>query len=158
MSPQSETLDAALEREHREIDASLEHFDDGLSLGVWRTEALAAGADALRRHIYLEEEFVFPALRAAGFVAPVFVMLREHGQIWSRLDDLERETAEATDALATRQTYAELAALLEAHNTKEEQILYPRADDSLEPAARDELRAFMQTGRLPDGWVCEGAR
>jgi len=26
--------------------------------------------------------FLFPPLRDAGMVAPVFVMLREHGQMW----------------------------------------------------------------------------
>lgn len=155
---QPETLDAALEREHREIDASLERFDEGLADGEWRTDSLAAGADALRRHIYLEEEFLFPALRAAGFMAPVFVMLREHGDIWARLDDIEEKAASAADVAATRQTYEELAALLESHNAKEEAILYPQADSVMEPAAHEQLSKFMETGRLPDGWVCEGAR
>jgi len=153
----AETLEAALEREHREIDASLELFRDGLDHGEWRTESLTAGADALRRHIYLEEEFLFPALRAAGFMAPVFVMLREHGEIWTRLDDIERAAA-GTDTAAAQQTYRDLAALLEAHNVKEEQILYPQADSALEPAAHEQLSAFLERGQLPDGWVCEGAR
>jgi iron-sulfur cluster repair protein YtfE (RIC family) len=154
----ADTLDAALEHEHREIDASLEQFSEGLNHGEWRTGPLSAGALALRRHIYLEEEFLFPALRAAGFMAPVFVMLREHGQIWTRLDDIERAAVEAADPGAAQQTYRELAALLEAHNVKEEQILYPQADSVLEPAAHQRLSEFLERGQLPDGWVCEGAR
>jgi iron-sulfur cluster repair protein YtfE (RIC family) len=155
---QAQTLEAALEREHRQIDASLEAFSEGLEQGEWRTESLATGARALRRHIYLEEEFLFPPLRAAGFMAPVFVMLREHGEIWTRLDDIEHAATRAADPATAQRSYRELAGLLEAHNVKEEQILYPQADSALEPTAHEQLSTFLERGQLPEGWVCEGAR
>ena len=93
-----ETLTAALEREHQEIDAGLEAFADGLESGELRGADLDRAADALRRHIYLEEEFLFPPLRAAGMVPPVLVMLREHGEIWRTLDALELEVGPGTAA------------------------------------------------------------
>ena len=53
----------------------------------------------LRRHICLEEEFLFPLLCEAGpgLAAPVSGMLREHAQIWGTLDALERELAVGAD-------------------------------------------------------------
>ena len=52
----------------------------------------------------------------------------------------------------------ELAAQLERHNTKEEPILYPQADLVLSAAATVELREFLASGRMPDGWVCQRAQ
>lgn len=76
-----ETLASVLEREHREIDEGIVAYESRLAAGVDEPALLHRAMDALRRHIYLEEEFLFPPLRAVGMVAPVFVMLREHGEI-----------------------------------------------------------------------------
>jgi hypothetical protein len=48
---------------------------------------------------------VFPLLGEAepGLSAPVFVMLREHAQIWATLDALEREPAPGTALALCRQ-------------------------------------------------------
>ena len=69
------SLSDVLEREHHEIEASIEAFLEGLSLGETRVQELTRAVGALRRHIYIEEEFLFPPLRAAGMIPPVFVML-----------------------------------------------------------------------------------
>jgi hypothetical protein len=82
----------------------------------------------------------------------VFVMLREHAQIWGTLDSLERATGSGTGtglALCKRMTVQLLH-----HNLKEEKILYPRADEALPAAAAGRLRAFLGSGELPGGWVC----
>jgi iron-sulfur cluster repair protein YtfE (RIC family) len=146
----TETLAAALEREHREIDETIDAFLDGGS-----TEPLTRAMEALRRHIYLEEEFLFPPLRAAGFVAPIFVMLREHGELWRTMETIERELAEEPAAVAGE--CKALLAQLDKHNAKEEPILYPHADSALGAPASDELRSFLRDGRLPAGWICAGA-
>jgi hypothetical protein len=69
----------ALEREHREVDEGIEAFADGPPAGQRDRKPLIRAIHALRRHIYLEEVFLSPPLRAAGLVAPVLVMLREYG-------------------------------------------------------------------------------
>jgi iron-sulfur cluster repair protein YtfE (RIC family) len=148
---EAETLAVALEREHREIDGGIEAFLDGSADGA---EALSRATRALRRHIYLEEAFLFPPLREAGMVAPIFVMLREHGELWRTMEEIEREEA-GSDAL--RGLCRQLLAQLEKHNSKEEPILYPHADSVLTASAGAELRAFLQTGGMPGGWVCSGA-
>lgn len=145
------TLAAALEREHREIDRGVEAFLDGEE----RVEALAQAFRALRRHIYLEEEFLFPPLRAAGFVAPIFVMLREHGELWRTMETIERELA--GDGSGAAAQCKVLLAQLEKHNSKEEPTLYPHADDVLGAPASAGLRSFLEHGSLPDGWTCAGA-
>ena len=150
----TESLAAALEREHQEIDAGIAAFTAGPPGAGRDREPLARAVHALRRHIYLEEEFLFPLLREAepGLTAPILVMLREHAQLWQTLGALESELDAGTgDGL---RSCRQLAAQLLHHNLKEEKVLYPRADDLLPPAAADRLRVFLASGERPDGWVC----
>jgi regulator of cell morphogenesis and NO signaling len=144
------SLAAALEREHHEIDAGIAAFAAEPS----DRQPLMRAIGALRRHIYLEEEFLFPLLSEAepGLAAPVFVMLREHAQIWATLEALEHELdiGMSTGHGLCRQ----LTVRLLHHNLKEEKILYPRADEALQPATAERLREFLSSSSLPDGWVC----
>jgi hemerythrin-like domain-containing protein len=149
-----ETLAAALEREHHEIDGTIEAY---LEEPGENAESLARALAALRRHIYLEEQFLFPPLRAAGFVAPIFVMLREHGEIWDTMDAMDREIARAGAGAAMSEVCRGLLEQLERHNAKEEAIVYPQADEVLTAPAAAGLRAFLEAGRVPAGWVCSGA-
>lgn len=154
--PAGVTLASALEREHREIDEAIDAFLDAPSADG-RVESLTAAMRALRRHIFLEEELLFPPLRNAGFVAPVAVMLREHGELWRTMESIERELAEAGDESGLPGQCKMLLAQFERHNSKEEPILYPHAESVLGAPASAELRAFLASGRTPDGWVCAGA-
>lgn len=146
-----ETVAAALEREHKEIDDGIAAFAS--EAGAAGTQALARAVHALRRHIYLEEEFLFPLLCEGepGLAAPVMVMLREHGQIWAALDALERETD------GGRTLCRSLTVLLLHHNLKEEKILYPQADELLPAPTAARLREFIASRQLPDGWTCAKA-
>ncbi len=150
------TLTAALEREHHEIDAALEAFAAGEESGQRQPDQLSRAAAALRRHIYLEEEFLFPPLRAGGLMAPVLVMLREHGEIWRTLDELEQEAGASGGT--TTQRCRELLDQLDRHNAKEEPIVYPEGDAKLDDAAKEQLHAFIEDGTMPQGWVCAMAR
>ena len=147
---------AALEREHREIDRGIEAFLAGPSAGQDVTAALAGALAALRRHIYLEEELLFPPLRSR-LMAPIFVMLREHGELWRTMDLIDAGLA-GPAARPVPSACTELLAQLQAHNGKEEPIVYPQADATLTAEATAELRTFLESGRIPAGWVCHGAR
>jgi hemerythrin-like domain-containing protein len=151
-------LAADLLREHRDIDAGIEAFTAGRAEGRVETDLLTRAIQALRRHIYLEEEFLFPPLRSAGMMPPVFVMLREHGEMWHTLDDLEQELAREPAGPQVLELCAALVPQLEAHNAKEEAILYAQADAVLSESASTDLQTFLGSGRMPDGWVCERAR
>lgn len=150
------TLSAALEREHHEIDAGIEDFTAGVAHGENRAESLTQAITALRRHIYLEEEFIFPTLRQSGLMAPIFVMLREHGELWRTLDAVQAALTEAADP-APVELCQQLLEQLDRHNTKEEPIIYPQADTALDPQAQSDLMTFLDSGAMPDGWTCQKA-
>ena len=154
---QVESLAAALEREHREIDAGIEAFTAApRSPGGRDPRPLKEAIRALRRHIYLEEEFLFPPLSEAGLMAPVLVMLREHGQMWTTLGALEADLdAGAGDSALV--LCRRLTVQLLHHNLKEEKILYTQADGVLTAPATERLRALIDSGDLPEGWVCRKA-
>ena len=81
-------LSVVLEREHHEIDSAIAAFIEKLDGGCVQPEPLSAALEALRRHIYLEETFLFPPIREAGMIMPIFVMMREHGELWRTMDAL----------------------------------------------------------------------
>lgn len=148
-------LSAALEREHRLIDEGIEAFaaSDPVSVTDQHQAELRRAITLLRRHIYLEEEFLFPPLRDAGLVGPVLVMVHEHGRMWPTLNLLEQAVqAGATDT--ANEMCRTLLDQLAAHNAKEERIVYPRADELL---AEEELTTRLTTEQPPPGWVCQGA-
>ncbi len=154
----ADTLQAALEREHRAIDGGIEAYLAGLSAGAGDTAPLTEALDALRRHIYLEEAFLFPPIREAGMTMPIFVMQREHGQLWRLMDRLDGLVADgAGDTVGLGDTCRELLAELEHHNDKEEPIIYTVADSTLSADAATRLARFIADGRTPDGWVCDQA-
>lgn len=150
----SVTLRTALEREHREIDAGIEAFveDAGNSQG------LRTAFTALRRHIWLEEEFLFPPLRAEGLMGPVLVMLKEHGELWGELDEVDRLLADPGSAGEVRTRLQTLLEMLDRHNAKEEPIVYAAADQTLDPDTEAEINELIATSTLPGGWVCQQAR
>ncbi|MDE3134825.1 MAG: hemerythrin domain-containing protein [Acidobacteriota bacterium] len=154
----AETLAEALEREHHEIDAGIEEFLARRARRGDQAAPLRRALSALRRHIYLEEEFVFPPLDDAGLVAPIFVMLREHGEIWLTMDEIEAQLTRAVEAGPSEESCRELLTQLERHNSKEEAIVYPQADATLSAETDTELRAFLASGEMPDGWRCQTVR
>ena len=107
---------------------------------------------ALRHHIWVEETLHFPPLRAGGLVAPLMVMVREHGEIWDLMDRLESEVGAGVDPQPTWQA---LMAVLEAHNAKEELIVYPNGDQILTERMADDVRHALLSEETPEGWVCQ---
>ncbi len=150
-------LSILLEREHHEIDSGMETFIEKLDGGCVQPEPLSAVLEALRRHIYLEETFLFPPIREAGMVMPIFVMLREHGELWRTMGALTDLVVDRADSEQLRATCRQLLGQLEQHNSKEEPILYPHADTDIPAQVSAELTRFIETGRTPDGWVCRQA-
>lgn len=114
--------------------------------------------EALRRHIYLEEEFLFPPLREAGLVAPIFVMLREHGELWDTLEAIEAQLRAGGGDGPLAASSETLLGQLERHNFKEESIVYPQADAVLTAGAnkldQEQQRAAR---RFVDALIAVGA-
>lgn len=157
MSAPHPSVGAALEQDHRRIDEQFEAFARSLTEGTVDAAAFTAGSAALRHHIYVEEEHHFPALRAAGLLGPILVMLREHGQIWDLLDAVESGLREGAPAGELADTWHRLEQVLAEHNLKEERILYPAGDQELSDEAAEKVLVTLSSAVTPTGWVCEMA-
>lgn len=150
-------LSAELLRQHREIGAAIECFTGKMNRGNRRPDLLRATIDALRRHIYLEEDFVFPPIRKAGIMMPIFVMMREHGRLWRTMENLTRLLADGIGNPCLEDTCQQLLGQLHEHNFKEEPVVCLHADYDLPAPTSAQLTRFVVTGRIPDGWACEHA-
>ena len=89
-------------------------------------------------HHHKEEEILFPALEEAGFprdAGPVGVMLQEHAQGRELISALRAAAPQAAGDAAARELFANTAraytALLSAHIDKENQVLFPMADQAI---------------------------
>src|SRR5690606_25892344 len=118
------SLAAAFTREHQQIDAGIEEYLAGSSSThepMRRAQPLLTAMEALRRHIYLEEEIVFPPLPQGPLMMPLMVMCREHGELWRRMEDLSVILeGDSADTARMETACAELLVLLDTHNSKEE--------------------------------------
>ncbi|MGB3709024.1 hemerythrin domain-containing protein [Gordonia sp. (in: high G+C Gram-positive bacteria)] len=155
----SATLAEVLTVEHHAIDAGIEKFVAASPSGNVREWAapLTEAMNALRRHIYLEEELVFPQLRNGPLMMPIMVMLNEHGEMWRRMAALDEQlSADDVDQEPTRSTVvAECSAMLELldnHNSKEEPVIYPHLDSDMDDDSQAFLRDFLTDGTTPEGW------
>lgn len=98
---------------------------------------------AIEQHLAMEEQVLFVAYEAlAGTAGPSRVMRREHEQMRTLFADLARAVEERAGAefLGLSET---LLLLMQQHNMKEEQMLYPLCDRLL-ASGRDELIARMR--------------
>jgi len=145
-----------LEHDHHELDAEFTRFRAGLERGEWLAGPLQRAAEGLRHHIFVEEEALFPILREAGLIGPVYVMLQEHGEIWQALDQIE--VCAGGDFGSARAAFGVMRSVLQPHNDKEEQILYPASGQVLDEAGTETVRAAFQEGKRPEGWLPQALR
>ncbi len=136
--------------QHQQIDQGVAGIVDGTG----EPQALAAALRLLREHLYVEEEAVFPVLAKTGLAMPVFVMKREHGQMWPLIGRLEAACAACAAADTLREDARQLLQQLKMHNPKEEQIVYAAADRHEAAHPEAPLVQAMAAARMPEGWVC----
>lgn len=151
------TISAALEHEHVQIDAGIGAFLTTLESGSVDADALRETLAALRRHIYMEEQLLFPSISKGAHMMAVFGMIRGHGEIWRAMNALDDLTVAGADHDTLRGVGAQLLALLADHNKVEEPVIYPAADTGLPPEQAAELAEFIAVGRMPEGWMCAKA-
>lgn len=154
MDMDTELLSGLLAAQHRHIDQGVEGIVDGTG-GL---PALVAALKLLREHVYMEEAVLFPPLVKAGLAMPVFVMRREHGQMWSLIQHLEAACAAGTTADDLREYARQLLQQLKIHNPKEEQIVYTAADRYASAHTDVPLDQAMAAAQMPADWVCAMAR
>jgi len=125
------TISSFFTEDHRSCDESLATVETLVQAGNW-TEAATAWsrcAAALRCHFAREEELLFPAFeRATGNTAgPTAIMRMEHEQMRMMLPQLG-DAVTAQDERRVLGLSESLMVLIQQHNMKEEQILYPMCD------------------------------
>jgi iron-sulfur cluster repair protein YtfE (RIC family) len=132
--------------EHRDCDAQFARAEAAASDGDLDAArpAHAAFAAAMELHLAAEETVLFPAFEArTGMTGgPTMVMRMEHQQIRGMLAQMQQalDAGELDDYLGLAET---LNILIQQHNMKEEQMLYPLCDRALADEA-DALIGRMQ--------------
>ncbi|ROR29529.1 hemerythrin domain-containing protein [Inmirania thermothiophila] len=127
-------ISSFMTRDHRDCDELFAAAENAVHEGDWEAarERFAAFADALRRHLDMEEQVLFPEIEErTGMVGgPTQVMRIEHQQMRDVIAAMEQAVADedADEYLGQAET---LMILMQQHNMKEEQILYPMSDQAL---------------------------
>jgi len=119
-----------LSADHRACDVRLGQLRKAAVAGDWNAaqEAFASLQHDVLAHFAAEEEVLFPAFEAATGMSsgPTQVMRGEHEEARFLIEDLEAAVADK-DADGVRGQGEALLILLQQHNMKEENILYPTA-------------------------------
>jgi hemerythrin-like domain-containing protein len=137
---------------HRHCDNLFVAAEESAQRSDWAAAApaLTRFNDQMQAHFEAEEGLLFPAFEAAtGMRAgPTQMMRHEHEQMRALLSQLAA-ACEARDGEAYAGAAETLLMLMQQHNMKEENILYPMCDQALgadaERIAR-EMSALLEKG------------
>ena len=144
-----DTIASYLADDHHRCDALLTRACASVRAARW-TQAvreLADYADAIERHLLLEERIIFPAFEAAiarvagKAVPPTAEMRAEHLRIRAVVQRM-RNSLHGCDTVAFFDHADSLALFISLHSEKEEGMLYPLIDRMLQHQ-REELVAAM---------------
>lgn len=128
------TISQYMSGDHEQCDELFVAAERCVSDGRW-TDADAAYAafhEAMERHFAMEEDVLFPAFETAAgsSMGPTQVMRMEHRQMRELFEQMQQAVAaqQADEFLGASET---LLILMQQHNMKEEQILYPMSERTL---------------------------
>ena len=140
-----DTILGFLGRDHRNCDdlfasaktAVVEKDWDSARMHFSRFQA------AMSRHLAREDEVLFPLFesRTANRMGPTRVMRMEHAQMRRLLQDMARTVADA-DHGRYRCLSETLYMLMQKHNLKEENLLFPMFDQMLDDEREDLIGAM----------------
>lgn len=141
-------LTELLSAEHRDCDELFAEAENAAHQGDLDAagKAFASFAESLRQHLSNEEEVLFPAFEARTGISggPTAVMRMEHEQMRALLDELQRaiDGGSLDDFLGLGETFN---ILIQQHNMKEEQMLYPMCDRALGEQAGELLQRLQRS-------------
>ncbi|MBI4754984.1 MAG: hemerythrin domain-containing protein [Betaproteobacteria bacterium] len=140
----------ALEQHHKYCDDTFAAAEEAARQGDWPacTQALKSFHHDLEQHFGVEESLLFPAFeQATGMTAgPTRMMRMEHVQMRALVEEME-ECLRARDADGLAGAAETLLVLMQQHNLKEQNILYPMCDQHLHGARdlRERIGAALAT-------------
>ena len=147
-----------LESQHRWVDGRFERFRELLASNQVDGSPFDEAAKALHRHMYLEEEIIFPEVEARGLMGPTQVMAREHGEICRFMNSIQDLVAGKAPPGQILDSLNAVRNLLEQHNLKEEEILYPSADQLLAGPDLPQVLERLNEAQPPADWSCRADR
>jgi hemerythrin-like domain-containing protein len=120
--------------DHRACDDLFALAEEAAANSNWDSARALFGKfqAAMAHHLAMEEEALFPAFeeRTGMRAGPTQVMRMEHEQMRALIDDMAA-AAEAGNVSAYLGASETLNMLMQQHNIKEENMLYPMADRAL---------------------------
>jgi iron-sulfur cluster repair protein YtfE (RIC family) len=135
-----------LSDDHRSCDEIFAQVEQGVAAKQWAkaSDEFAGFRTAMLNHFAAEETILFPAFeaRTGMTMGPTQVMRSEHVQM-RQLLDAASEALTAKDADEYSGNAETLLIMMQQHNMKEENILYPMCDQRLGDQA-DALVEQMQ--------------
>ena len=140
-----QTIAEFMSTDHRACDEAFANAEQAVLASNWSDAETAFNKfrTGLARHFRIEEEQLFPALVSAGGPGgPVQMMRMEHAQMNTLVEQMAT-TLTNRDAQGYGGLSETLLIVMQQHNLKEEQILYPIADNVL-AAQREALLGRMQ--------------
>ena len=146
------TISEHLSSDHHRCDEFFVQAEEAVAKGNW--EKAKASFDeflaAMRHHFGMEEEIAFPAFEQATGVSngPTWMMRMEHNQMREVFDSMAGAIAarDTGNYLGLSET---LLIVMQQHNMKEEQMLYPMSDQVLGEGRTDvvkRMQAFDELG------------
>lgn len=125
--------------DHRACDLRLADLENHAAAGRWPEARTAwhAFEAAMHCHFRREEDVLFPAFEQAtgGGGGPTFVMRMEHDQMRTTMAQIDA-AVRAGDKKRVLALTESLMVLIQQHNMKEEQILYPMSEQMVDDARR----------------------
>lgn len=128
------TISTTMSADHRRCDEIFSAAEALVSAGDWSAggDRFIAFRDAMLNHFSMEEEKLFPAFEQhlGHTMGPTQVMRMEHNQMKQLFSEMQQAVKARDDAqyLGLSET---LMMIMQQHNMKEEQMLYPMMDQTL---------------------------
>lgn len=129
-----QSITDTMKADHRRCDELFVHVEQQGASGDWAVTGnkYMEFRQAMEHHFAMEEQVLFPDFEQASgsTMGPTQVMRMEHQQMRGLFDDMAQAmTARDTDGfLGGAET---LLVLMQQHNSKEQEILYPMTDQVL---------------------------
>jgi len=127
------TIAEFMSTNHQACDEAFARAEEAALTNDWGTAETSFEAfnSAMARHFRMEEEVLFPALlNANGPLGPVQVMRMEHEQMNDLIEQMAA-SLKTSNSKAYGGLSETLLIVMQQHNLKEEQILYPIMDQLL---------------------------
>jgi iron-sulfur cluster repair protein YtfE (RIC family) len=134
------TVSTFMSTGHKACDEAFAIAEEAALAGYWSqaSTVFKTFSNEMAQHFRMEEKVLFPALiNGGGPSGPVSVMLMEHTQMNELIEQMAAAVGNQ-DAGEYGGLSETLLIVMQQHNLKEEQILYPIADRVL-AAQRDDL-------------------